>query len=109
MRTHIAIIDDAGGYKGLAGKLGLPEARVRFWSRRGSIPAEMWRAVSHHRLATLEELAAAAEARAVSETHTPTKEGEATKPDSVHVEDIADAATPERAEKSTPAKSEAAA
>lgn len=63
MRTHEQIIIDAGGYRPLASKLGLPEARVRFWMRRKAIPAEMWKRTAEAGVSTLDELAAAAEAR----------------------------------------------
>lgn len=56
MRTHDQIIKDAGGYRALAAKLGLPEDRVRFWERRKSIPPGQWAAVSSARIASFTEL-----------------------------------------------------
>lgn len=56
MRTHEQIIDAAGGYRGLADKLGQPASRVRFWERRGAIPPEAWRSVVDAGLATADEL-----------------------------------------------------
>lgn len=57
MRTHLQIISDAGGYRALAKKLGLPAERVRFWERRKSIPADQWAAVAASKVASLKELA----------------------------------------------------
>lgn len=66
MRSHDQIITEAGGYKALAGKIGEPESRVRFWVRRQSIPPEAWLKIAKAEAASLEELAAAAEARAAN-------------------------------------------
>lgn len=63
MRTHSKIIDDAGGYQAVAAKLSEPVARVRFWQRRDSIPAEAWKKFSDKRVASLKELAEAAATR----------------------------------------------
>lgn len=67
MRTHEQIIADAGGYQAAAAKIRPDDAvlvgRVRFWMRRKSIPADQWNAVVNAGLATLKELADAAEAR----------------------------------------------
>lgn len=63
MRTHLQIIMDAGGYRDFAVKVQQPSSRIRFWERRGAIPAEWWSAVSTAGLATLEELATAAAAK----------------------------------------------
>lgn len=63
MRTHAQIVEDGGGYKAVAEKLSLPSERARFWAMRDSIPGEFWKKVSDGGLATLEELAAAAEAK----------------------------------------------
>lgn len=62
MRTHKQIIADAGGYQAVASKIGEPPARVRFWHRRSSIPAEAWKACADKRICTLRELADAAAA-----------------------------------------------
>lgn len=70
MRTHKQIIVDAGGYQIAASKIdatdNLLPGRVRFWMRRDSIPAERWSMVAASGLTTLEELAAAAAARALA-------------------------------------------
>jgi len=63
MRTHLQIIQDAGGYQAVAQKVDLPKSQVRFWERRGAIPDRYWKAVADAGLATLEELAEAAAAR----------------------------------------------
>ena len=63
MRTHLQIIQDAGGYREFATKVRQVPARVRFWERRAAIPAEWWSAVAGAGLATLEELAVAAAAK----------------------------------------------
>lgn len=67
MRTHEQIIADAGGYQAAAARIRPNDAvlvgRVRFWARRKSIPADQWNAVVGAGLATLKELADAAEAR----------------------------------------------
>tara|TARA_R110002051_G_scaffold316556_2_gene396336 strand:+ start:7091 stop:7333 length:243 start_codon:yes stop_codon:yes gene_type:complete len=67
MRTHHAIIVEAGGYQAAAAKIdptdtALP-GRIRFWMRRDSIPADQWNAVVGAGLSTLKELADAAEAK----------------------------------------------
>lgn len=64
MRTHVQIIEDAGGYQKLASHLDQPTERVRFWRRRQAIPPEQWKAVADKGLATLDELAEAAAERA---------------------------------------------
>lgn len=69
MRTHAKIIEDAGGYKGLAQRLTdagrlVSGERVRFWLRRGVIPPEHWPAMARAQIATLEELAGDMERRA---------------------------------------------
>ncbi len=68
MRTHAQIIADAGGYQGLADKLGLERERLRFWSKRESIPAEHWAAVAAAEIASLEELAEAVAVRRIEAT-----------------------------------------
>ena len=64
MRTHEQIIQAAGGYRGLAEKLGQPSSRVRFWERRKAIPPEAWRGVVDAGLATADELLDVAATRA---------------------------------------------
>lgn len=60
MRSHEQIIRDAGGYKALADKLGLPRERVRFWQRRKSIPVGSWQDCASRRIASMTELHGAA-------------------------------------------------
>ena len=67
MRTHEQIIAGAGGYQKLAARINaddkaLPD-RVRFWSRRKSIPADQWLDVVASGVSSLEELAEAAKAK----------------------------------------------
>lgn len=71
MRTHFEIIKAAGGPHALAsalhervgGELPTLQSRVRGWSLQGSIPSEYWPTIVDLRVATLEELAAAHEAK----------------------------------------------
>ena len=71
-RSHSDIIEDAGGVsavrKALADRgLDLPDETVRSWPKRqqghGSIPPEYWPSLVLLEMATLAELADAAEAR----------------------------------------------
>lgn len=64
MRTHAEIIKDAGT-DALVERAGLPVSvhTVRSWRQRGGIPGEYWKAISDAGLATLNELAAAADVR----------------------------------------------
>lgn len=72
MRTHAQIITDGGGYQAVASKVPAAGAhRVRFWERRGSIPAEFWTAFVAADLCSLEELARAAEARRLQKEAQP--------------------------------------
>lgn len=63
MRTHADIIEAAGGNAAMARAVNADANLVNQWKRQRSIPAAWWKAVSTANLATLEELAAAAEAR----------------------------------------------
>ena len=66
MRTHQDIIRDNGGVNRLRLKLGAGAPKfetVKSWFVRDSIPPEYWRRFSDEGLATLHELALAAEAR----------------------------------------------
>ena len=63
MRTFSQIIRDAGGATALARKIGEDPNTVHAWKRGKSIPAPRWNAVVNAELATLKELADAAEAR----------------------------------------------
>lgn len=68
MRDHRQIIDDAGGKAALVNLLAptadIAPSRVRFWHRRNSIPAEWWACLDRSGVASLSELAKAAEAKA---------------------------------------------
>lgn len=72
MATHSDIIERAGGVTEVRRKLEkagivLPDETVRSWPKRaggsGSIPGEYWSALADCGVATLEELALAAERR----------------------------------------------
>ena len=63
MFSHSQIIDRSGGYRRVAEILGEPVQRVRFWHRRGSIPASIWADFAAQGMASLEELAAIAPSR----------------------------------------------
>ena len=63
MRTHIDIIDAAGGPSALAKVIKVDANTVKAWKRIGSIPAAHFTALAEAGLASLEELAAAAAAR----------------------------------------------
>lgn len=71
-RSHRQILEDAGGVTPVRRKLAgvgidLPDATVRSWpglgDGAGSIPPEYWPSLVQLNLATLDELAHAAEAR----------------------------------------------
>ena len=64
MANHAEIISRNGKDADVAAKLGVNLHQVRDWRLRNSIPAEKWQAISDASLATLEELAAAAAAKA---------------------------------------------
>lgn len=68
MRTHSQIIHDAGGPMAIKRRLSLSATihTIRSWAARNSIPAEYWSSVATAKLATLKELADAAEARRLS-------------------------------------------
>jgi hypothetical protein len=70
MRSHSSIIKDAGGPTVLHRTLGLEDEKlhaVRSWFQRDSIPPEYWPTMVDHGLATLDELALAAEAKRLPE------------------------------------------
>nr|WP_303683040.1 hypothetical protein [Brevundimonas naejangsanensis] len=73
MRTHSQIISDAGGPSQLKRLLNLLATihTVRSWAARDSIPAAHWNAVVAAGLATLQELADAAELRRASAEKPP--------------------------------------
>lgn len=71
MRTFSHIIKDAGGATALARKIGEDPNTVHAWKRGKSIPAAHWNAVVAAKLATLKELADAAEARRISPEGAP--------------------------------------
>ncbi len=62
-RTHRAVINDDGGVRGLAAKLGYELDRVRSWRDRDSIPAGLWPGVIAVTGVTFKELQAAAKVR----------------------------------------------
>lgn len=63
-RTFKQIVIDAGSDAEVAVLVGARQHQPRDWRLRNSIPAEFWRAFSDKGLATLDELAGAAEHRA---------------------------------------------
>lgn len=66
MRTHADIIHEAGGAAKVRARLGLEPNKfetVKSWFVRDSIPSEYWRRLADEGLATLHELALAAEAK----------------------------------------------
>lgn len=75
MRSHHVILKDANGPHAvaqlLADKSGEPlstvQSRVRGWSLQDSIPGEYWPILSDLGIASLEELAGAAEAKKLPE------------------------------------------
>lgn len=56
-------IIDRRGLAELASDLGLPMKNVRRWIDSDSIPADWWKPIADSGVATLDELASAAEAR----------------------------------------------
>lgn len=64
MRTHLQIIEDAGGPTALARAIDVPVNNVKQWKLKRSIPAAHWIAVEAARISTLAELAHGATARA---------------------------------------------
>jgi carbamoyl-phosphate synthase small subunit len=71
MRTFSHIIKDAGGSTALARKIGEDPNTVHAWKRGKSIPAAHWNAVVAAKLATLQELADAAEHRRLQPAASP--------------------------------------
>lgn len=64
MRTHASILADAGIAK-VQNAIPVESVHtIRSWGQRGSIPAKHWAALANANLATLEELAIDAAARA---------------------------------------------
>jgi hypothetical protein len=59
MRTHTEIVNAAGADR-LAGLRRVSLHTARSWAQRDSIPSEHWADIAQAKLATLEELAAAA-------------------------------------------------
>ncbi|WP_404415466.1 carph-isopro domain-containing protein [Brevundimonas vesicularis] len=79
MRTFTKIIDDAGGPTILARAIGDEPNTAHAWRRGESIPATRWNALARAGLATLQELANAAEAKrrnpiAANDADTPPQE-----------------------------------
>ena len=75
MRTHVEIIK-AAGTDAIVERAGLSVSvhTVRSWRQRGSIPGEYWKAISDAGLATLTELAAAADVRSPANDTDPHSE-----------------------------------
>lgn len=63
MRTHLDIIDGINGPTRLARAIGADPNTAKAWKRNGSIPAPYWAEIARQNIASLEELAAGAEAR----------------------------------------------
>ena len=68
MKSHLDIIESAGGHRAFAERLSaaghqIDSDRTRFWVRRKAIPSDWWLAVSQAGLASLTDLAAAADRR----------------------------------------------
>ena len=66
VKTHTEIIHDAGGVAAVRNRLGLPADRhemVKSWWVRNRIPGEYWRRFSEEGIASLVDLALAAELR----------------------------------------------
>lgn len=62
MRSHVEIIKSVGATE-MARRLGIEPNTVHAWVRANSIPAGYWRALADAEMASLSELAEAAEAR----------------------------------------------
>ena len=77
MRHFTQIIRDAGGPTALAKAVGEDPNTVHAWRRGDSIPAPRWNAVVSAGLATLQELADAAEARRAANDRDPSPSQEA--------------------------------
>lgn len=60
MRTHEQIITDANGPSALARIVGVDAGTAKKWRQGDSIPAPYWEAIAEAKIATLDELAAAA-------------------------------------------------
>lgn len=63
MRTHEEIIADAGGPAALGRMVDADPNTAKKWKQNKSIPAAYWADIARRGLATLEELAAGAEAK----------------------------------------------
>lgn len=63
MRTHLDIIADAGGPTKLGVLINVEAGLIHAWKRENSIPAAYWPRIVAAEISTLDELAAAAEAR----------------------------------------------
>ena len=62
--THSDIIVAAGGPSALGRKIGVDPNTTKAWKRLNSIPAPHWKAVADAGIASLEDLASAAAAKA---------------------------------------------
>ncbi|MBD3833816.1 MAG: hypothetical protein IE910_10780 [Brevundimonas sp.] len=77
MRTFSQIIKDSGGATALARRIGEDPNTIHAWKRGTSIPAAHWNAIVAVGLATLKELADAAEARRLSPANDALPQSEA--------------------------------
>ena len=66
MVTHADIIARIGRDAEVASRLGVNVHQVRDWRLRNSIPSEKWKALAEAEMATLEELADGAAAKAAA-------------------------------------------
>ena len=64
MRTHEQIITDVGGPTAIARIAGAEAGAAKQWRRNDSIPARYWAAIAAADVASLDELAEAAAAKA---------------------------------------------
>lgn len=64
MRSHLQIIDDAGGPAKTARAISADPGMVKQWKRTDSIPGPYWAAIAAASIATLDELAEAVAGRA---------------------------------------------
>jgi len=77
MRSHPDIIADAGGPTKLAATISVEKGLVSAWKRENSIPAAYWPRLVAAELTTLDELAAAAEARKFPDLAAERRSGQA--------------------------------
>lgn len=76
MRTHTEIVNAAGADR-LAGLRRVSLHTARSWAQRDSIPSEHWSDIAEAKLATLEELAAAAASKVRPAARKPSEQKQA--------------------------------